>query len=76
VELSLTWISMDPLGFRVRWCGVGYISFDLHVLSLPMVVILVRWSCWNLVVGFSPWPNTNSEILLAHSCLAGDGTKV
>jgi hypothetical protein len=32
--------------------------------------------CWNLAVGFDSWPNTNSEILLAHSCLAGDGTKV
>jgi hypothetical protein len=32
--------------------------------------------CWNLVVGFSPWPNTNFEILMAHSCLARGGTKV
>jgi hypothetical protein len=38
---------------------------------------IVQWpSCWNLVVGFSPWLNANSEILLAHSCLAGDSTKV
>jgi hypothetical protein len=33
-------------------------------------------TCWNLGVGFGPWPNTNSEILMAHSCLAGVGTKV
>jgi hypothetical protein len=31
VELSLTWISMDPLGFRVRWCGVGYIYIYLSI---------------------------------------------
>jgi hypothetical protein len=34
------------------------------------------YTCWNLAVGFGPWPNTNSKILMAYSYLAGDGTKV
>jgi hypothetical protein len=41
-----------------------------------LTLVVYGMECWNLAVGFGPWPNTNSEILLAHSCLARGGCKV
>jgi hypothetical protein len=60
---------------------------DLFLINKTRQTMLIRFclfnlitnhsvSCQNLVVVFGPWPNTNSKILMAHSCLTGDGTKV
>jgi hypothetical protein len=44
VESCARWISWDPVGFRVRWCGFKSVSSDLRLSSLSMVAALVRWS--------------------------------
>jgi hypothetical protein len=46
-------------------------AFELGAESANQVFSVGIW-LWAI----SPWSNTNFEILLAHSYLAGDGTKV
>jgi hypothetical protein len=73
----------EPAQFElipVRWSIWEWFPRSLWVKRILQILyyctVTCNRPCWNLGVGFGLWPNTNSEILMAHSCLAGDGTKV
>jgi hypothetical protein len=44
VESCTRQIYWDPIGFRIRWCGFKFGSFDLQFSPLAMVVAMVSWS--------------------------------